>query len=127
MKYLPILIILLTCPVSAAPLNSNLLQLNYKMSVKDDLKLTWSGKFSTDNTASVTDLKYAVDYAMPIKGDTKLLYEMSGNDKDNNLKLGFGFQNENTKASFAFSQKISTDVTKPAEGVLMTLDVETRF
>ena len=124
MRNIFVLLLLLLCSWANA---ANVLQLNYKLSVKDDLQLTWKSKVDTTNTAKVSDLSYKIDYSLPIQGATKLVYGMDGTDTTKNLKFGIGFQNDNTKASFAFSQKLSTDVTKPAEGVLMTLEIESRF
>ena len=136
MKYLPTLIILLSFSVGVfaqiptfKPNTKNNLQLNYRLSIKDDLTLSYSGKFNSADTTKVTDLKYAVAYSIPIKGTTALSYSMDGNDYGENIKVGFGFQDENTKAAFTFSQRISSGIVKVKESdeVLMALDIETRF
>ena len=125
-KLLVILFILL--PFGAiADNNINVFELNYKLNIQKDLKITWGGKFLTEEKSKLSDLKYKVDYSLPIKGDTSLVYGMDGTDTQSNIKVGFGVASNNTKAAFSFSQKISKDPGVPAEGVVMRLDVESNF
>lgn len=131
MKYLLILLILLTLPVSSAPLpqlnNANTLELNYKINVQDSLLMNWSGKFTTDETMGVSDLKYRADYSLPIKGDYKLICFAEGGQSTNDLGMSFNMVTGSTTAAFSFSQKLSDDPKVKGEGVNLRVDLSSKF